>query len=59
MGHAEDSVNVKEKGLVEKVLEDPLSGDIGVELVVGERQLELERVFKVHKDSPRYSMEKA
>jgi len=50
LGHAEDSANVNEKDLVEKVLEDALGGDFEVELAVGDSQLESERVFKTLED---------
>ncbi|MEM3601307.1 MAG: transposase [Candidatus Bathyarchaeia archaeon] len=46
LGHVEDSANVNEKDLVEKVLEDALGGDFEVELVVGDSQLESKKVFR-------------
>ncbi|MEM2103551.1 MAG: transposase [Candidatus Bathyarchaeia archaeon] len=46
LGHGEDSANVNEKDLVEKVLEDALGGDFEVELVVGDSQLESKKVFR-------------
>jgi len=48
LGHVEAPANVNEKDLVEPVLNDALGGDIEVELVAGDSQLESDRVFKAH-----------
>ena len=48
LGHVEAPANVNEKDLVEQVLNDALGGDVEVELVAGDSQLESDRVFKAH-----------
>ncbi|MHA1632391.1 MAG: transposase [Candidatus Freyarchaeota archaeon] len=46
LGHAEDSANMNEKEMVEKLLEEVLGEGFEVELVAGDSQLESRRVFK-------------
>lgn len=46
LGHVEAPANVNEKNLVEPVLNDALGGDMEVEVVAGDSQLESKTVFQ-------------
>jgi hypothetical protein len=46
LGHVEAPANVNEKDLVEQVLNDALGGDMEVEVVAGDSQLESKTVFQ-------------